>query len=64
VSGGVVAVRSLPGRWFPPRPWSIHLIGGRRMQHLGSIEAGAVERAVVLFGLDDAKRSLAVNLRR
>jgi hypothetical protein len=40
------------------------LIGGRRMQHLGSIEAGAVERAVVLFGLDDAKPSLAVNLRR
>jgi hypothetical protein len=50
------------------RSWSVHLIGGKKMTLLGVIEAvdelAAIERAVVLFGLDDAKRNrLAVNLR-
>jgi len=58
----------------PPRDpnlksWSAHLIGGRKMQLLGFVEAvseaAALERAVVLFSLDDGKRKrLAVNLRR
>jgi hypothetical protein len=64
----------------PPRPplverdpnlksWSAHLIGGKKMQLLGYIEAvseaAALERAVVLFSLDDAQRKrLAVNPRR
>jgi hypothetical protein len=51
------------------KTWSAHLIGGRKMQLLGVIEAvseaAAIERAVVLFGLDDVKRRrLAINLRR
>jgi hypothetical protein len=51
------------------RSWSAHLIGGRKMQLLGYLEAvsetAAIERAVVLYGLDDQKRTrLAVNLRR
>jgi hypothetical protein len=49
--------------------WSAHLIGGKKMQLLGTLEAvseaAAIEAAVALFGLDDQKRSrLAVNLRR
>jgi hypothetical protein len=51
------------------RSWSAHLIVGKKLQHLGVIEAvdeaAAIERAVVLFSLDDARRKrLAVNLRR
>jgi hypothetical protein len=51
------------------RSWSAHLIGGKKMQLLGYIEAvseaAAIERAVVLFALDDGRRKrLAVNLRR
>ena len=51
------------------KSWSAHLIGGRKMQLLGYIEAvseaAAIERAVVLFSLDDERRKrLAVNLRR
>jgi hypothetical protein len=56
----------------PPRDpnlksWSVYLIGGKKMQLLGSIEAvseaAAIERAVVLFALDDQHRKrLAVNL--
>jgi hypothetical protein len=49
------------------KSWSAHLIGGRKMQLLGYLaavtEAAAIERAVVLYSLDD-KRRLAVNLRR
>jgi hypothetical protein len=46
----------------------VHLIGGKKMQTLGWIEAvdepAAIERAVALFSLDDARRRrLAVNLR-
>ena len=57
----------------PPDPnlksWSAHLIGGRRMQLMGYVEAkdepGAIEAEVVQFGLDDKRRKrLAVNLRR
>jgi hypothetical protein len=57
----------------PPDPnsrsWSVHLIGDKKMQSLGVIEAAseaaAIERAVALFALDDAKcKRLAVNLRR
>jgi hypothetical protein len=57
----------------PPDPnlrsWSVHLIGGKKMQSLGVIEAAseaaAIERAVVLFSLDSVRRKrLAVNLRR
>jgi hypothetical protein len=51
------------------RSWSVHLIGGKKLTNLGWVEAvdepAAIERAVVLFSLDDAKRSrLAVNRRR
>lgn len=51
------------------KSWSAHLIGGKKMQLLGfveaAIEAAAIERVVVLFSLDDARRKrLAVNLRR
>jgi hypothetical protein len=51
------------------RTRSVLLIGGKTMTLLGVIEAvdepAAIERAVVLFSLDDAKRSrLAVNPRR
>jgi hypothetical protein len=50
------------------KSWSAHLIGGRKMQLLGYIEAvseaTAIERAVVLFGIDGERRKrLAVNLR-
>jgi hypothetical protein len=50
------------------KSWSAHLIGGCKMQLLGYIEAvseaTAIERAVVLFSLDDERRKrLAVNLR-
>ncbi len=58
----------------PPRnpnlkSWSAHLIGGKKMQLLGFVEAvsepAAVEAAVAVFSLDDQKRRrLAVNLRR
>jgi len=51
------------------RSWSAHLIGGKKMQLLGFVEAvsepAAIEAAVTVFGLDDTKRNrLAVNLRR
>jgi hypothetical protein len=57
----------------PPDPnlksWSAHLIGGKKLQLLGFVEAvsepAAIEAAVALFSLDDQKRRrLAVNLRR
>jgi hypothetical protein len=51
----------------PPAPvdpnlknWSIHLIGGKKMQHLGFVQAigeqAEIEAAVEKFGLDDQKR--------
>jgi hypothetical protein len=51
------------------KKWSAHLIGGKKMQLLGFVEAvselAAIETAVASFGLDDQKRRrLAVNLRR
>jgi hypothetical protein len=51
------------------KSWSAHLIGGKKMQLLGFVEAvsepAAIETAVALFKLDDQKRRrLAVNLRR
>ena len=57
----------------PPDPnlrsWSAHLIGGKKMQLLGFIEAAtemaAIETAVSLLSLDDARRKRpADNLRR
>jgi hypothetical protein len=50
------------------KSWSVSLIGGKKIQSLGVIEAvseaSAIERAVSLYGLDDQKRTrLAVNLR-
>jgi hypothetical protein len=58
----------------PPRDpnlksWSVHLIGSKRMERLGVVEAvteaAAIEAAVGVFSLDDQKRKrLAVNLRR
>jgi hypothetical protein len=43
--------------------WSAHLIGGKKMQLLGTIEAvsaaAAIERAVVLFALD--KRAVSAS---
>ncbi len=58
----------------PPRDpnlksWSAHLIGGKKLERLGVVEAvsedAAIEVAVVRFSLDDQKRRrLAVNLRR
>jgi hypothetical protein len=57
----------------PPRDpnlkrWLAHLIGGKRMELLGFVEAvnesAAIESAVAMFALDDQKRRrLAVNLR-
>jgi ABC-type branched-subunit amino acid transport system substrate-binding protein len=42
------------------KSWCAHLIGGKKMQMLGWVEAvdeaAAIERAVVLFSLDDARR--------
>jgi hypothetical protein len=51
------------------KSWSAHLIGGKKMQLLGYLgavtEAAAIERAVMLFSLDDERRKrLAINLRR
>jgi hypothetical protein len=51
------------------KSWSAHLIGGKKMQLLGFVEAvsepAAIETAVASFRLDDQKRRrLAVNLRR
>ncbi|MBO0754276.1 MAG: hypothetical protein J2P54_00315 [Bradyrhizobiaceae bacterium] len=45
------------------------MIGGKKMQHLGVVEAAteaaAIDAAVSLFGLSDVQRSrLAFNLRR
>ncbi len=58
----------------PPRDpnlksWSAHLIGGKKMQHLGYVEAvseaAAIEAAAVLFGLNDERRKrLTINPRR
>jgi hypothetical protein len=50
------------------KKWSAHLIGGKKMQLLGFVEAvsepAAIESAVALFGLDDQKRRrLAINFR-
>jgi hypothetical protein len=57
----------------PPAPvdpnmksWSVNLIGGRRMQHFGLVQAidekTAIEAAVEKFGLDEQKRKrIAVN---
>jgi hypothetical protein len=43
--------------------WSAHLIGGKKMQR-GRERAAAVERAIVLYALDNKRRKrLAVNLR-
>jgi hypothetical protein len=46
--------------------WSVHLIGGRKMEHYGFVlaadEQAAIDAAVEKFGLDDQKRRrLAVN---
>jgi hypothetical protein len=61
----------------PPKPppvpvdpnmktWSVHMIGGRKAQHLGYVQAAsevaATEAAVEKFGLDDqSRRRLAVS---
>jgi hypothetical protein len=50
------------------KKWSAHLIGGKKMQLLGFVEAvsepAAIETAIASFGLDEQKRRrLAVNLR-
>ena len=50
------------------RSWSAHLIGGSKMQLLGFVEAvdeaGAIDAAAALFGIDGARRKrLAVNRR-
>jgi hypothetical protein len=75
---GARIIRQNLGEPAPPPPierdpnlksWSAHLIGGKKLHLLGYIEAAteaaAIERAVVLFSLDDERRKrLAVNLRR
>jgi hypothetical protein len=52
--------RPEPPRDPNARSWSVHFIGGRRMERLGTVEAldeaGAVEAAAGLFGLDDLRR--------
>jgi ABC-type branched-subunit amino acid transport system substrate-binding protein len=63
--------RMIERRWCAPPPllverkpnlrsWSAYLIGGKKMQLLGVIEAlseeAAIERTVVPFSLDDARR--------
>jgi hypothetical protein len=51
------------------KSWSAHLIGGKKMQLLGFVEAvsepAAIEAAAAPFNIDATRRSrLAVNLRR
>jgi hypothetical protein len=51
------------------KSWSVHLIGGKKMQHLGFVHAtgeqDAIEVALEKFGLDEPKRKrLAVSLTR
>jgi hypothetical protein len=50
------------------KSWSAHLIGGKKLQLLGCLEAAteaaAIERAVVLFSLDGKwRKRLAINRR-
>jgi len=51
------------------KSWSVHLIGGRKMQHLGFVLAGNTESAVAVaaerFGLTaEQRKRLAVNPQR
>ena len=51
------------------RSWSVHFIGGKRMEWLGIVEAvdepEAIDAAAARFGLDNLRRKrLAVRLRR
>lgn len=51
------------------KSWSAHLIGSKRLERLGVVEAvseeAAIKAAVTAFSLDDQRRKrLAVNLRR
>jgi hypothetical protein len=52
--------RPEPPRAPNARSWSVHLIGGKRIERLGVVEAadetGAIEVAAALFGLDDLQR--------
>ncbi len=52
--------RPEPPRDPNARNWSVHFIGGKRMERLGIVEAtdeaGAVETAATLFGLDNLRR--------
>jgi hypothetical protein len=42
------------------RSWSVHFIGGKRMERLGTVEAvdetRAIDAAAALFGLDNLRR--------
>jgi hypothetical protein len=42
------------------RRWSVHFIGGKRMERLGTVEAvdeaGAIDAATALFGLGNLRR--------
>ena len=42
------------------RSWSVHFIGGKRMERLGTVEAvdetKAIDAAAALFGLDNLRR--------
>jgi hypothetical protein len=53
--------RPEPSRDPSARRWSVHFIGGKRMERLGTVEAvdaaGAVDVAATLFGLDNLRRS-------
>jgi hypothetical protein len=66
---GARIIKRHDGEPAPPRlverdpnlkSWSAHLIGGKKMQLLGYLEAvneaAAIEQAVVLFSLDDERR--------
>jgi hypothetical protein len=52
--------RPEPPRDPNARSWSVHFIGGKRMERLGIVEAvdeaRAVETAAALFGLDSLRR--------
>lgn len=73
---GARIIKRHDGEPQPQRPrdpnlkeWSVHLIGGKKMRFLGYVEGvdeiAAVEAAVALFDLDDARRKrLAVSARR
>jgi hypothetical protein len=54
------AATGKPPRDPNARSWSVHFIGGKRMERLGTMEAvdgaWAIDAATALFGLDNLRR--------